>query len=183
MKEFEPYFIYCGSAYPHKNLERAIKAFVMFHKNSHHEVDFYIVSKENKFTKKLSKLIKKLKAEKYIKLLGFVDDKKLIDLYRNSLGFIYPSLAEGFGLPGLEALKAGTILLASDIAVFKEIYGKYAVYFNPKSVESIAAKLEEVVHMDSKKANEMIKAGHEFVKRYSWEKMARETLAVYQSVR
>src|SRR6266478_8821121 len=115
MKEFETYFLYVGNAYPHKNLERVIKV------AAHSKVMFYIVSSRNMFTDRLEKIIKKNNAENYVKLLGFVEDEELKELYRNSIGFIFPSLSEGFGLPGLEALKNGTVLLASNIAVFREI--------------------------------------------------------------
>src|SRR5258708_40324983 len=116
MKESkQKYFIYTGNAYPHKNLERAIRAAAKM------KITFYIVSSRNVFTKRLEKLIQRLKAKEYVKLLGYVEDSKLKELYKDSVGFIYPSLAEGFGLPGLEAMKAGTLVLSSSIPVFREI--------------------------------------------------------------
>src|SRR5260221_1844917 len=142
MKEYNPYFLYVGSAYPHKNLERAIKAAVNL------KTDFYIVSSRNVFTNRLEKLVKKLKAEKYVKLLGFVPDDELQKLYKNSVGFIYPSLSEGFGLPGLEAMKAGTVVLCSYTKVFLEIYLNNAIYFDPYDVKSIMAAMERVLTLE-----------------------------------
>ncbi len=176
MKEFDmPYFIYVGSAYPHKNLERAIKAAVNL------KVNFYIVSSRSVFTKRLEKLIKNLKAEKYVKLLGFVEDEKLTELYKNSTGFVYPSLSEGFGLPGLEAMKAGTLVLCSYIEVFLEIYLNNAIYFDPYDVKSIMAAMERALSLSKVEREKRIKNEKEFIKKYSWEKMAKETIEVYNS--
>ncbi len=176
MKESNPYFLYVGNAYPHKNLERAIKASINL------KTDFYIVSSRNVFTNRLEKLIKKLKAEKYVRLLGFVSDEKLQELYKNSVGFIYPSLSEGFGLPGLEAMKAGTIVLCSYIKVFLEIYLNNAIYFDPYDVKSISAAMKRVLTLTKVERKKKIENEKEFIKRYSWENMARQTLEVYRSV-
>ncbi|CAN5344815.1 hypothetical protein BH10PAT1_BH10PAT1_6450 [soil metagenome] len=184
MKEFNlPYFIYTGNAYPHKNLEKVIRAIIEINKNSETKIMFLIVSSRNVFTTKLEKLINKLNAKDIVKLLGFVEDKQLNELYRNSIGFIFPSLMEGFGLPGLEAMKAGTILLASDIPVFREIYGNHATYFNPNEIKSIESAMKKTMEISKMDGIRIIKDNKEFVKRYSWEKMARETLQVYNSLK
>ena len=170
-----PYFIYVGNAYPHKNLERAIKAVAS------KKILFVIVSSRSVFTEKLEKDIKNLKAEKYVKLLGFVPDNKLGTLLKNSLGFIYPSLSEGFGLPGLEAMVVGTLVLASDIPVFREVYKDVPLYFDPYDTDSIKGAIEDVVKMNEDERNKIIENGRELVKNYSWTKMAKETLKVYES--
>ncbi len=178
MKEFNlPYFLYVGNAYPHKNLERVIKV------AAHSKFLFYIVTSRNIFTERLQETIKKLNAQNYVKLLGFVSDEELKELYQNSIGFIFPSISEGFGLPGLEAMKAGTILLASNIAVFKEIYGNHAIYFDALDLKSIDSAVKKALELTKVEAAKMIKENKEFVKRYSWEKMAKETLEVYNSVK
>jgi glycosyltransferase involved in cell wall biosynthesis len=181
-KEIPLYFLYVGNAYPHKNLERAIRAFVLLCKTSTQKTQFLIVSKKNVFTNKLEKIIEKLNAQEYVKILGFVEDEKLTELYKNSVGFVYPSLSEGFGLPGLEAMKAGTVLVCSDIPVFREIYGNHAIYFKPTEVNSIISALKKALSLSKVEGDKMIKNNKEFIKRYSWEKMARETLDVYNSV-
>lgn len=178
MKEFNsPYFIYTGNAYPHKNLERAISASLNL------KINFCIVSSRNVFTKRLAKLIKKTGAQEYVKLLGFVEDEELDKLYKNSVGFIFPSLSEGFGLPGLEAMKAGTILLASNIPVFHEIYGTHAIYFDPRNVKSIEDAMKKALSLTKVEGEKMIRENKAFVKRYSWKKMAQETLDVYNSLK
>lgn len=187
MKEYKmslnkPYFIYTGNAYPHKNLDKTVKAIVKLNSEGY-KVDFYIVSARNVFIKRLEKLVSKLNAQNCIKLLGFVTDEKLQKLYEKSVGFIYPSLSEGFGLPGLEAMKASTLLICSDIPVFREIYGNHAIYFNPLSIDSMQKALIKSLSLTKVQARKMILDNKIFIKRYSWTKMAKETLQVYNSLK
>ncbi len=184
MKVFEkPYFLYVGNAYPHKNLERAIKAIVILNEKKDEKVLFLIASSRNVFTRKLEKFIKKNHAEEFVKLLGFVDEEDLPQLYKKSVGFVFPSLMEGFGLPGLEAMKAHAVVLCSYIKVFLEIYLNNAIYFDPLEVKSITAAMERVLTLSSVERKKKIENGREFVKKYSWEKMAKETLNIYESVK
>lgn len=180
MKESNPYFIYVGNAYPHKNLKRLIKAMVNLNRKVKENIQLYIVSSRNVFTKRLEKLTVELKAEEYIKLLGFVPDEKLKVLYKKSLGFIFPSISEGFGLPGLEAMNAQTLVACSDIPVFKEIYKDIPIYFNPFDVNSISDSMKLILDMDPEAREKRIEKGLDLAKTYSWSKMAKETLKIYE---
>jgi glycosyltransferase involved in cell wall biosynthesis len=173
------YFVYTGNAYPHKNLKRLIEAMVSLNKKSDQMIKLMISSSRGIFTQRLEKMIKDYSAESCVKLLGFVSDAKLPDLYKNSMGFVYPSLSEGFGLQGLETMTLKTLLLASDIPVFKEIYQDNAIYFDPKKPESITLALETALKMSPLEREKRIKKAEDFAKRYSWDKMAEETLKIY----
>lgn len=175
-----PYFIYAGNTYPYKNLERAIEATVFFNQSLKKKVLFAIVSARGVFLQRLEKSVAKLNADKYVKLLGFVPDEDLGALYKGSVAFVYPSLSEGFGLQGLESIAAGTLVLASDIAVFREIYADNVLYFNPYDFSSIAGSMKEALEMKPSARSEITKKGQEFIKRYSWAKMAQQTLKVYE---
>ena len=177
-----PYFVYAGNAYPHKNINRLIEAMVVLNKNTDKKVFLVIASARNIFTKRLENVISGLNAGEFVKLKGFVPDSELGSLYKNSLGFISPALSEGFGLPGLEAMSCGTLLLASNIPVFKEIYQRYATYFDPFNSSSIAKAMKNVIEMDPVARRKRILEGQKFSKRYSWAKMAKETLKVYTEV-
>lgn len=165
------YFLYVGNAYPHKNLIRLISAVNLL------KVNLYIASSRDVFTKRLEK-----NRSKYVKLLGFVPDNKLSDLYKNSIAFIFPSLSEGFGLPGIEAIESGTLVLASDIPVFREIYENHALYFDPLNIHSIAEAMKKVITINPNQRKKIIFEAKEFIKKYSWQKMARETLSVYENL-
>ena len=175
-----PFFIYAGNAYPHKNLERLVEAILQLNQKRDEKVLLAIASARSIFTERLEKMIKKLGAGSYVRLLGFIPDADLGILYQYSLGFTFPSLSEGFGLPGLEAISCGTLLLASDIPVFEEVYKTNAVYFNPYDFTSIEKAMQEVLEMDVVARRERSLKAKEFAKRYSWDKMARETLKVYE---
>lgn len=174
------YFIYVGNVYPHKNLNRTIEAIVLLNRSHKDKVTLAIASSRSVFTKRLEESIRGFGAEKLVKLLGFVPDEELVVLLKNSTAFIYPSLSEGFGLQGLESMAAGTLVIASDIPVFKEVYKDNVFYFNPFDFSSIARTMEEVLKIDTKEREKIIKKGQKFIKRYSWSKMAKQTLRVYK---
>ncbi len=170
----QQYVIYAGSAYPHKNLERLIKAVKQSRTN------LIIASARNVFTARLIQYVNKIKADSFVNFLGFVSDEDLVILYKNAKAFVFPSLSEGFGLPGLEAMTTGCPVVCSDIPVFHEIYGDAATYFNPRDVVDIASKINEVLRFDVSKHQNMVEKGKERAKQFSWKKMAEETLQVYK---
>jgi len=180
--EKEKYFFYVGNAYPHKNLYKAIEAIVSLNKGNKEKVIFAIVGSKDFFKKRFEEYTKSIRAEKYIKLLGYVPDEDLRILYKNSAAFIYPSLSEGFGLQGLEAMASESLVIASDIPVFKEIYGDNAVYFNSNDVDSLVKVMKTVMKMSNEEKYKKVDEAKEFIKRYSWQKMAKETLNIYKQV-
>ncbi|GAG18719.1 unnamed protein product, partial [marine sediment metagenome] len=104
----KPFVIYTGSLYPHKNVQNLVKAVKKIN------LRLVIVCSRNVFYERFKKEIKKLKAEKLVTLTGFVPDKDLVALYQQAEAFVFPSLLEGFGLPGLEAMAVGLPVLASN---------------------------------------------------------------------
>lgn len=174
------YFIYTGNAYPHKNLSRLIEAVVLLNQDRKEKIILKICSSRSVFTQRLEDLIKNKNAKEYIELLGFISDKDIKNLYKKSVAFAFPTLAEGFGLPPIEAIDAGALVVLSDIPVLREVYQDSVSYFDPLSVESIKNALEDVFILNGKQKNKRVKFSQDFVKRYSWAKMARETLNIYE---
>ncbi|MBX4205827.1 glycosyltransferase family 4 protein [Candidatus Microgenomates bacterium] len=168
------YFLYVGSAYPHKNLKRAMEA------SDASKTTLAISCARNVFLDRLEKDIQKTHTQNYVKILGFVPDEDLAILYKKSLGFVYPSIMEGFGLQGLEAMANETLLLASEIPVFKEIYKDNAIYFNPFDFSDISRKMDLVKQMSKEKRKEIINHAKEYSTKFSWKKMAQETLKIYE---
>jgi glycosyltransferase involved in cell wall biosynthesis len=177
------YFLYIGNAYPHKNLERLIEAVKTLNLDRKDKILLVIGGSRDVFKKKLREYIKDKNSEQYVKTVGYIPEEYMKTLYENSVAFVYPSLAEGFGLQGIEAMKAGTLLLASDIPVFKEIYKDNAIYFNPYDFSKIVFALKEALNMSDKKRKKLIERAQKFSERYAWRKMAWETLRVYNSVK
>lgn len=159
------YALYIGNAYPHKNLEFLIKSWDKI------ALPLVLAGGRSVFYDRLKKPIK----NPNIILVGHVEN--LDQLFKNSKIFVFPTLMEGFGLPPLEAMKHGVPVLCSDIPVLHEVLGDAAIYFNPKDPIDLKKKL--VYALANRK--KLIAAGKVQVKKYSWEKMARETLKVYES--
>ena len=90
---------------------------------------------------------------------------------------------EGFGLPALEAMANNCLVLASNIPSLKEVCGDAALYFNPLSINELADKLSMIAihNTEYKELEEIRKRGIERARKFSWQKMARETLKVYES--
>lgn len=173
------YLLYVGNTYPHKNLTRAIEAVSRVNKKGY-ELYFLIATSRNIFANRLKKAAEEYGGKKYIKFLDFIPDNELGVLLNNSLAFIYPSLSEGFGLQGIEAMASGTLLLASNIFTFKEIYKDNAQYFNPYDFSSIVKAIEDVISLSDQERHRIIEKGKGFIKRYSWAKMAKQTLNIYE---
>jgi glycosyltransferase involved in cell wall biosynthesis len=176
------YFVYTGNAYPHKNLPRLVEAMALLNKDRKQIIKLKISSSRGIFTERLEKIIKDRKAEKYVELLGYVSDKDISSLYKNSKSFVFATLSEGFGLPPKEAIESGTFAIISDIPVLKEVYKDSVLYFDPYNVESIVRAMEGVLKMSETIRQQKIKYAQNFLKRYSWAKMAKETLKIYESI-
>jgi len=170
----KPFIIYTGSLYPHKNIERLIKAVKSL------KLELVICCSRSVFLERMKKKIKGMKAEKLVKLPGFVSDEELVRLYREAIAFVQPSLMEGFDLTVIEAMAVGLSVVISDIPVHREIAGLAAVYFDPEEVEDMIEKIKTVI--ESKKLrNSLIEKGLERSKRYRWRQTAQETLKIYES--
>lgn len=174
----DSYFLYVGNAYPHKNLDRLVEAFVAFRKESKDDVKLVLVGKDDYFYNRLRDKVKKQQFEDIV-FKHNVTDEELFGLYSHALAFVSPSLMEGFGLPPLEAMGASCLVLLSDIPAFREVCQTAAYYFDPLSTNSLKQQLHFVYNLDHKKKEELVKMGLERVKQFSWKKMAEETLSVY----
>ncbi len=170
----EPFLIYTGSLYPHKNVERLVRAAKRL------RLVLVVVCARSIFYQRFMRKVAHLEAEKFVNFAGFIPDNELAALYQKAEAFVLPSLLEGFGLIGLEAMATGCPVLASAIPVLKEVYGEAALYFDPTDIEDLVKKIKKVIQ--KKKLRERLKKqGLKQVKKYSWQKMAKQTLGVYES--
>ena len=177
----EPFVIYVGNSYPHKNLNNLLKAVKSLDIRYLPEIKLVIVSSRDVFSKRLELTIKELGLEKYVTLTGYISAKELAAIFKRSLAYVFPSLSEGFGIPGLNAMAAQIPLVCSNIPTLKEIYKYAGYYFNPNDVEQIKGKLREVI-IKPQLAKYLIQKGSIRVKQFSWTKMAKDTLLVYKNL-
>ena len=117
-------------------------------------------------------------AERVI-FLGWVDDAALASLYAGATVFAFPSIAEGFGIPVLEALALGAPVVASDIAPVREVTAGAAALVQAGDAEALRAVLEEVIGDDARRRS-MATAGRVAAGRYSWARTADEVLGAYR---
>jgi len=125
----------------------------------------------------IKKAIENSPFKKDIVLKGYVSEAEKINLLKNSAVFVFPSFYEGFGMPVLEAQSAGIPVIASNTSCLSEIAGQGAVLVDPNDSGEIALAMRRILGDESLRQN-IIRAGAENVKRFSWEKCARETLKV-----
>ena len=179
------YILFVGTVQPRKNLVRLIEAFSRIKRDSSSsaegDIQLVIVGKKGWLYEEIYEAPKKFGVEDKIKFLNYVPDEDLPVLYKNAHVFVLPSLYEGFGLPVLEAMAQGCPVVISNTSSLPEVGGDAAVYIDPENVESIVEGIEKVLG-DTKYRQSLIKKGREQVKKFSWEKTARETLKVLEEV-
>ncbi len=177
----EPYLICVGNAYPHKNLERLIDALPQI-RHSGRAVSLLLVGREDFFFRRLQEYVHEKHADAFVKFSGYVDDEMLDALYRGAVAHVFPSLYEGFGLPGLEAMVRGVPVVAARASCFPEVFGDAAYYFDPLNVSDMATAIRRVID-DHPLRDQLRSNGTKRIELFSWRKMAAQTLAVYNTVR
>ncbi len=179
----ENYILFVGTLQPRKNIERLIEAFSKVKEKGGKEKDLQlvVVGKKGWLYEPILEAPKKFGVESSVKFLDFVSDEDLPSLYKHALCYVLPSLYEGFGLPVVEAMKYGCPVITSNVSSLPEAGGDAALYVDPMSVEDIAEKMEKVMSSPSLR-EEMVKKGYNHIRKFSWEKAARETLGILQEL-
>ena len=180
LAEFKPYILYVGERISgHKNFRLFLQAYANSTqlKNNFNLVCFGGGS----LSKTELKLIQELglSPEKIFQISG--NDTTLANFYRSASIFVYPSLYEGFGIPLLEAMALDCPIACSNTSSLPEVVGNAAEFFNPQQPDSMTNAIENVL-FSSDKSTELVKLAREQVKKFSWEKTAKETKEVYLSL-
>lgn len=176
----EPYVLYVGNSYPHKNLEMLVHAFALFQRSTPY-AQLVLAGKRDMFSRRLEKEARELGIpQDAIRFLDLPTDEELAALYRHASLFVYPSRIEGFGFPPLEAMRYGTPVAAARTSSLPEVLGDNALFFEPDDIETLVGMMERaakgtLVSEDSRRAAER-HAAH-----FTWEKTAQMTLSTYLS--
>lgn len=174
------YIFYVWVLREHKNLLRLIKAYKELLDEWLKWVDLVIAWKEDVYMEIRNFIIKE-KLQKHVKLLWFVSDEDLNILYSWAKMVAYPSLYEWFWLPVLEAMAHKIPLACSNLSCLPEIaWENWAVFFNPLSIESIKKWLKDTLE-NTELRWKLIENWLKRVKDFSWEKMWKEILELYNS--
>jgi len=176
----DPYFLYVGNAYPHKNLEALLHSFSFFHK-LHPKVKLVLVGQRDVFWQWLGREIDEIDLPKEsIIFFGYATDEELDRLYSHATLYVFPSRHEGFGLPPLEAMARGVPVAASSATALPEILGDAALYFKPDDIEQMVEVMEQGL-TDAKLRDKLKERGGKQIKTYSWATMAEEIKKLYQN--
>lgn len=177
LKDVE-FITYVGNAYPYKNLRRLIDAFAIV-KRDHPNLKLALVGKKDFFYTELEAYTESAGITNIV-FTGFIDDGQLAWMYQHTKLGVFPSLAEGFGLPGLEAMAAGVPVVSSNASCSPEVYSEAAIYFNPENVEDIARTITATLS-NKKLLADLHKKGLKRAHEFSWKRMAEQTLAIYKN--
>lgn len=173
-----PYLLHVGNSYPHKNLERLLAAWRAIATTGLSR-QLVLVGHSDYFSRRLQEYAKRQNISNVL-WYGFSTDEELAALYERAQAYVFPSLSEGFGLPGLEAMQAGIPVIAARASCLPEIFADAAEYFNPHDPVSIATSIERVLR-DTLVRQRLVAAGRERLRNFSWRTMAAETLTLYES--
>ena len=172
-----PYILAFSSLSAHKNIPRLISAFSRLSSSVPHALVLVGHLPEKSGARSQMQSAK----DERIIFTGYVPDEEVDALMRGASLFAFPSLYEGFGLPILDAQHAGVPVTCSSAGAMPEVAGEGALLFDPYSVEDMANALERcLVDMDLREA--LVARGHENAAQFSWNRAARQTLAIYDAV-
>jgi glycosyltransferase involved in cell wall biosynthesis len=177
----DDYILYLGTLKPNKNIERLIEAFHAL-SSEFPKTKLVIAGKKGWMYSRIFELAEKLDLTDRIVFTDFISEDEKPALIKGAKVFAIPSLWEGFGLDALNAMAAGVPVVASDRGSLPEVVGEAGVIVNPNEVDSIADGLTKVLSMNKNDYNSIVKKGLSQAGKFSWLKMARETLKILESI-
>jgi len=172
---FKKYLLYVGQQSDYKNIKRLGDAHQLL-VAKYPDLGLVLVGKKNASALANETYFNE-RGYKNILFTDFVEDNQLSWLYTHASAYTFPSLMEGFGLPGLEAMGYGVPVVSSNATCLPEVYGPAAHYFNLLDTSDIAEAIDQVLS-DDKLRIRLAKAGFKQIKKYSWKKQAQETYKV-----
>jgi glycosyltransferase involved in cell wall biosynthesis len=170
------YFLYVGSRNPRKNLTGLTDAYREYRDRVDDPTEMLLVGPDNDIYSDVD-----IAPAGGLQVTGYVSDPELEWLYRNAIAFVYPSLFEGFGLPILEAMNAGTPVITSGRGAMAEVAGDAAILVDPGSPDELATAMTHVED-DPEIREELSMAGRRRAGEFSWKRTAVETVNVYEKV-
>jgi glycosyltransferase involved in cell wall biosynthesis len=174
------FILYVSTIEPRKNLTTLLKAYAVLHQ-SQPEIGLVIAGGKGWLYESFFAELRALGLERQVQLLGYVLDEDLPALLNCADVFAYPSVFEGFGLPPLEAMACGAPVMVSNASSLPEVVGDAGLLLPPTDVQAWVEALRRVLN-DSAFHAELRARGLHRAKQFTWEKAARATLKVYESV-
>ena len=178
-----PFLLYAGTIRPHKNIPRLVEAFALLRGEleghpTYNDLRLVIIGDVISRYPAVRRAVIQSRVESTVRFLGFVPSETLRVLYAAAEAFVFPSLYEGFGMPPLEAMAAGTPVVASNVTSLPEVVGDAARLVSPENVFEIARGIRDVL-LDQELRESLRQRGRERVQLFHWERTAKETLEIY----
>lgn len=174
-----PYLLYVGQRDGYKNFDTALRAYAAS-RSLREAFDFVVFggpalsAEEHALIASLS-----LRLGSVVRMGG--SDKDLARAYRHARAFVYPSKYEGFGIPPLEAMSSGCVVVSSNASSIPEVVGDAAISFDPWDIDDMRLGFERACLDDTTRQHLLIAGAHR-VREFSWDRCARETVVAYRQV-
>jgi glycosyltransferase involved in cell wall biosynthesis len=177
----EKYFFSITTHPKRKNVLGALRAFATFAKQTTLK---YVIAGliDDVQRQEVVDLAASLGLSDRVQLFGYADDQQLINLYHHAEFLIYPSFYEGFGFPVVEAMACGTPVITSNTSSLPELMLNDEWLVNPADIGDIASKMQRMITLDPAKRRELIERNAAHARTFTWEKCARQTIAVLEGV-
>lgn len=181
LKVRRPYVVTVARGYPHKNLVGLLDAFARLRARGRREEQLVLVGEPYRAGDAVDRRVKELGLGDAVVCTGRIDDADLQALYTAATAFAFPSLAEGLGLPVLEAMSCGVPVVASDATAIPEGVGDAGLLADARDPDAFADALGRVLADDGLRA-ELRRKGFDRARLFSWRRCAEQTVAVYREL-
>ncbi len=174
------YFLHVGTLQPRKNLDSLISAYERIPHAIRSQRQLVLVGKYGWNAQTLRCRLEALRSGGRVVWLDYVEHDELRALYAGAGAFVYPSLAEGFGLPLLEAMATGLRVVASDLPALREVGGAHAQYVASGDIGAIGDAMVQLHETDDDVDASIARRAH--AQQFDWATCAARTLEVYREL-
>ena len=179
--EEEPFFAYTGNIEPRKNIVTILKAFEIVCDRLNETVSLVLAGKLSWRTEPIIEAIEQNKYKDRIHMPGYISEEEKKYLMHNACAFVFPSNYEGFGIPVVEAMSCGGIVITADNSSLKEAGGRTAFYIQKTDdVVQLADRMVQCFNLSDAERKKLTVNGECWAAQFSWEKCARETQDVLE---
>jgi len=177
------FFLFVGRLEKKKNVSTIIRAFELFKQNRGmgDPFELVLVGEQGFGYEEIRTYIERSQQRTLIREVGYLSDEEVAVLMNVATAFLFPSWYEGFGIPNLEAMACGTVLLTSDIPVHHEVAGDAAIYISPKDPELWAKQMTRLA-ADPLLREQFIKKGSNRVLEFSWNRTAKQVWEIFRNL-
>lgn len=175
------YILTVSTIEPRKNIEGLLFAYRRLKQILNNPPKLVIVGRWGCKSDRIKEVVQQLELIQDVIFTDYIPDEHLPLIYNNALLFVFPSLAEGFGLPLLEAMACGLPVIASNAPALKEIAEEVAIIVDPHNYYLLADKMKEVI-LSHKLRTQLSEKSLQQARNFNWENCARKTLKVYKEV-